>query len=243
MRKIFSTVAAAALMLVAPTARAADVCGDVNRSGSVTTSDALLVLKDAVGQMVALQCPPVGQPLRTGQTSCFNAAGTSIACASTGQDGEFQKGIAHAFVDNGDGTISDGVTGLMWEKLDDNNAGGIHDWDTTYSWTTAVTTKIAALNSANFAGHGDWRLPNRNELFTLSNAGAVNPAAFSVFAAACAPGCTAATCSCTQAHSYWTSSTFQYNGADAWFVSFLAGSATGDAKTAPLYVRAVRGGS
>jgi len=37
-------------------------------------------------------------------------------------------------VDNGDGTITDPGTGLMWEKKDDNNAGGIHDKDNLYTW-------------------------------------------------------------------------------------------------------------
>jgi hypothetical protein len=40
------------------------------------------------------------------------------------------------FVDNGDGTITDYQTGLMWEKKDDNNAGGIHDMDNYYTWST-----------------------------------------------------------------------------------------------------------
>jgi hypothetical protein len=36
------------------------------------------------------------------------------------------------FVDNGDGTMTDKVTGLMWEKKDD--AGGLHDVDNKYPW-------------------------------------------------------------------------------------------------------------
>src|SRR5690348_13081450 len=34
------------------------LCGDVNTSGTVSSSDALLVLKNAVGQPVELECPP-----------------------------------------------------------------------------------------------------------------------------------------------------------------------------------------
>lgn len=70
---------------------------------------------------------------KTGQTICDNEAGTVIACAGTGQDGELQKGTSNSFTDNGDGTINDNVSGLMWEKLDNNDTGGIHDWDTTYT--------------------------------------------------------------------------------------------------------------
>jgi hypothetical protein len=69
------------------------------------------------------------------------------------------------FVDNGDGTITDRQTCLVWEKKD--NAGGIHDFNAVYPWSAtgsapdggAFTVFIAGLNSAAFAGHRDWRLP------------------------------------------------------------------------------------
>src|SRR5574341_969930 len=71
--------------------------------------------------------------LRTGQTRCDDGLshGTLVSCPAgpAGQDGELQKGIARSYTDNGDGTITDNATGLMWEKLTD--AGDIHDWDTT----------------------------------------------------------------------------------------------------------------
>jgi hypothetical protein len=55
-----------------------------------------------------------GQRLKTGQTLCYDDVGTVIACAGTGQDAELQKGLAGAYTDNGDGTITDTKTGLMW---------------------------------------------------------------------------------------------------------------------------------
>src|SRR5262249_8529536 len=106
------------------------------------------------GDLATCQATPQGQPLQTGQTTCYDTAGTVIACAGTGQDGELQKGLARAYVDNGDGTITDTKTGLMWEKLSDD--GSIHDWDTTYTWADAFTVKVAALNSGMFAGYTDW---------------------------------------------------------------------------------------
>jgi hypothetical protein len=51
-----------------------------------------------------------------------------------------------------------------WESLSDD--GSIHDFDTTYLWDDAFD-KIDALNAASFAGHGDWRLPNLNEMRSL----------------------------------------------------------------------------
>ena len=84
----------------------------------------------------------------------------------------------------------------MWKKLSDD--GSIHDKDTTYTWTNAFATKVAALNGGGgFAGYTDWRVPNRNELESLVNVGAVNPAVFPAFNTSCAPACTVLICSCT----------------------------------------------
>lgn len=52
-----------------------------------------------------------------------------------GSDGAVQAGRALSYTDNGDGTITDNVTGLMWEKKDDS--GGIHDKDNDYTWSGA----------------------------------------------------------------------------------------------------------
>lgn len=106
--RFMSTVAAAltAMALPAACAVAAPVCGDMNRSGTVSANDALLVLKKAVGAPAALQCAPPGFPLKTGQTMSYGA----------GDDGDVQAGLPPAYTDNGDGTITDRNTGLMWEK-------------------------------------------------------------------------------------------------------------------------------
>lgn len=207
--------------------------------GDLATCDSDLTACD--GDLANCEAQPVGQEHETGQTICYDTAGTMIACVGTGQDGEFQKGVANSFTDNGDGTVTDNLTGLMWEKLSDD--GSIHDRDTTYNWTDAVTTKMAALNSAVFAGHNDWRMPNRNELLSLVNIGAVNPATFAAFNTACVPGCTVLTCSCIQSFGYSSSSTFQSSPASAWFVSFGSGGTGAGNKAGIEYVRAVRAGS
>ena len=72
------------------------------------------------------------------------------------------------FVDNGNGTITDRHTCLVWEKKD--NAGGIHDLNNVYQWSssgsamdgsafTVFLVGPTGLNSTAFAGHQDWRVP------------------------------------------------------------------------------------
>jgi hypothetical protein len=179
--------------------------------------------------------------LKTGQTTCYDAAGTTIACPGTGQDGELQKGLARRYTDNGDGTITDTKTGLMWEKLSDD--GSIHDKDTTHTWANAFASKIATLNSSSFADHSDWRLPNVNELQSLVQYGAVAPSVDAAFTTACAASCTVTTCSCTQSNLYWSATTFQFSPSDAWGVLFLSGHVSPTLKSNTFFVRAVRAGS
>jgi hypothetical protein len=64
--------ALAATILHVGVARSDDpVCGDVNASGGVTSSDALAVLKKGVGQDVTLKCPPLSGSLRTGEIIAY----------------------------------------------------------------------------------------------------------------------------------------------------------------------------
>ncbi len=61
------------------------------------------------------------------------------------------------FQNNGDGTISDLSTGLMWQQTD--SGSGI-DWENALAYAQTQ-------NSANYLGHNDWRLPNSKELQSL----------------------------------------------------------------------------
>ena len=117
-----------------------------------------------------------GGVLKTGQIQCETSNAMGVCPGNhAGQDGELQKGTARSYTDNGDGTITDNSTGLMWEKLTDD--GSIHDKDNPYNWDNAFLVKIAALNTAPcFAGFCDWRLPKLNELQTLLDYGRFNAA-------------------------------------------------------------------
>jgi hypothetical protein len=61
----------------------------------------------------------------TGQTTSYVA----------GDDGETRAGAPLRYRDNGDGTITDKNTKLMWEKKD-QASGGLHNWNNTYPWGT-----------------------------------------------------------------------------------------------------------
>ena len=53
----------------------------------------------------------------TGQTSCWPiGGGDPIDCLGTGQDGDIQAGVTLSYTDNGNGTITDNNTHLMWRR-------------------------------------------------------------------------------------------------------------------------------
>jgi hypothetical protein len=176
----------------------------------------------------------------TGQTTCWSSSGAVIACPGTGQDGDVRAGRRLRYQDNGNGTITDRVTGLIWEKL--SMDGSVHDVKNTYQWHTAFSTHIDGLNAAHFAGHHDWRLPNVKELESLIDYETFNPAVASAFNTNCTSSCTVLTCSCTGRYGYWSSSSFANGPSIAWSVSFGFGNVAPGAKSPALFVRAVRGG-
>jgi len=187
--------------------------------------------------------------LATGQVTCWDSNGVQISCSGTGQDGDLRRGVPAAYVDNGDGTISDLVTGLMWEKMSMLD-GSVHDVVNKYTWDEAYAVKLAALNAGGgFAGYTDWRLPNRRELESLVDLERDNyPAVGAAFNNNCPLStvpCTIQACSCTSSGSNWTSSTARVQGQEdsAWAVFFYNGSVVTDTKSTSFVVRAVRGGS
>jgi hypothetical protein len=177
----------------------------------------------------------------TGQTTCWNSSGTVVSCAGTGHDGDTLGGTALSYTDNGDGTITDNNTKLVWEKLADD--GSIHDRDIQYSWDNAVAVHVGGLNTASFAGYTDWRVPNVKELLSIVDYENVGPAVSTAFNTGCTPGCTVLSCSCTAAFNYWSSTTYVITPGNAWFVNFHSGLPNAGGKPFSNHVRAVRGGS
>ncbi|MFT5041335.1 MAG: hypothetical protein ACI8TX_002307 [Hyphomicrobiaceae bacterium] len=198
------------------------------------------------GDLTACQNQPAGGLPATGDTTVFG----------TGSDGDVQAGAALSYTDNLDGTITDNNTGLMWEKKDDS--GGIHDKDNAYTWSgpsygttynmdgTITTTFLATLNGGGgFAGHTDWRIPNRKELVSIVHLGGSFPAIDPAFhKSATCTGCADVAlenCSCTASFSTWSSTTISASDGAA-FVKFDGGFVGATAKISEYSVRAVRGG-
>jgi len=74
-----------------------------------------------------------------------------------GQDATYQL-TASDYTDNGDGTITDNVTGLMWESTPYQKK--------KFTWAQAMQG-LNAFNAEKLAGHNDWRIPTLKELYSI----------------------------------------------------------------------------
>ncbi|MDC7124344.1 MAG: DUF1566 domain-containing protein [Spirochaetales bacterium] len=89
----------------------------------------------------------------TNQTTRYgNKKAISSKRLFKGQDADYED-LTPTYKDNGDGTISDLNTGLMWQQ----------DPGDKMTWTEAEK----ALKSFKLGGHSDWRLPSIKELYSL----------------------------------------------------------------------------
>jgi hypothetical protein len=120
-------------------------------------------------------------------------------------------------VDNGNGTITDRTTRLMWQKQDD---GG------TALWVDA----IAACETLSLGGYADWRLPNVKELRSIVDTGTYAPAITNRYF----PN--------TRTDSYWSSTTCASSTGGAWRINFWHGEVEISSKGNAHFVRCVRGG-
>ena len=78
--------------------------------------------------------------------------------------GNTEYGI-NDFTDNGDGTITDNATGLMWTK-DDRGDGSSTGPRSGLTWEDALAW-VQEKNNENYLGHNDWRLPNAKEMQSI----------------------------------------------------------------------------
>jgi hypothetical protein len=140
------------------------------------------------------------------------AAGTGALCDSA------------RFIDNGDGTVTDKLTGLQWEQKTNINVSDGYIWP--------ANLEVGELNNVLFlGGHDDWRLPTPAELLTIVSEPypcSTSPCIDAVFG--------------PTGGSYWSSVQVAGIPTLAWFVNFTAGGTDNTNVSNILQARAVRGG-
>jgi len=155
------------------TAEAQDFCeGNFDYDPDQDGSDAFIFKTDFGRSVFGNPCPTDGPaPVSiTGQSTSYYE----------GDDGDLARGVALSiprYTDNGDGTVTDNLTGLMWLK--DANCLGTYypefdndgeSGDGEVSWHHALDF-VAGINDGTHqdcgAGYADWRLANLFELESL----------------------------------------------------------------------------
>ena len=166
---------------------------------------------------------------QTGQTSCYNKAGTIIPCTGTGHDGDFLAGVPwptpRFTTDISLQCITDNLTGLTWAS----NPGGL----SASAWAQAIVN----LRTTFFGcGLSDWRIPNINELQSLINAEQPDNALWLTTQGFTFPF--------IDVLPYWTSTSSADNPTvNAWVVDMVGGSVFPDNKGFTYFIWPVRGTS
>jgi len=124
--------------------------------------------------------------------------------------------VSH-FTDNGNGTITDNYTKLVWQKVQSPN---------TMTWEAA----LAYSTSFSLAGKSDWRLPNIKELQSLNDVSLTNPSFNHNYFTGIING------------DFWSSTSMQNNTAIAWDINTSEGIVSYHDKTTSENVLLVRGG-
>lgn len=163
---------------------------------------------------------PKAPVAKTGQTQSYHVK----------DDGALQTGVAAPdprFVDNGDGTVTDRLTGLIW--LQETHCTRYYPLDFSGQYPRPWTSAIAACNGlrsgycglADGSEAGDWRMPNVRELASLLDYGRHHPALPPSF-----PRSDSA--AVYTLDTIWTSTTYDIvtgnPAGDAWYIDFFNGN-------------------
>lgn len=175
---------------------------------------------DQLYALVGQRAPVPG----TGQTTSY----------AGGDDGDLMRGVNWPnprFIDNGDGTVTDKLTGLMW--LQDGLCMS------TAGWTTMLT-RISNLNTDDDPGcynytaktYSDWRMPNRFEMTSLIDLSEDLPALTTGHPFI----------SITSTGGFWSSTTYADDPVYAWYVDMDDGDTAFKNKSLAAFALPVRGG-
>ena len=207
--------------------------------GSISNANAWLInMQSGMGTMTSKNNAYYLLPVRiSGSEKSYDIpkTGQTVSYAS-GDDGYIAAGIDWPdprFADNGDGTVTDNLTGLMWLK----DGGCLKKaWTSALNAIKDLNANSGAYNCLGYtADHSDWRLPNVREIESLVNYGTSNSAAW----------LNSAGFMNVKSSYYWSSTTYQNYTSQAWGMLMTKGQTTTLSKsTRSLYsVWPVRGGT
>ncbi len=114
----------------------------------------------------------------SGQVTCYDDTGELVTCPAEGesfygQDSQYD-GNQPSYSYNGDGTVTDNVTGLMWQQSPDTNGDGNIEAADKLTYDESV----AGAGTCNLGGYTDWRLPTIKELYSLIDFSGVDPSGY-----------------------------------------------------------------
>jgi len=172
-----------------------------------SSAPSVAAVSNSIGLEGLTRCVTFGSTTISAQYGSFSDATTLTVTRSVklprsgqtvsygpGDDGDLQKGIRLSdprFVDRfGDGTVSDTLTGLMW-LMDANciashypsltefgHPAGTVEWQEALDFIEGINDGTYPDCSSSTYVYTDWRLPNVNELVSLTNFGEANKAAW-----------------------------------------------------------------
>ncbi|MCI5116328.1 MAG: DUF1566 domain-containing protein [Candidatus Electrothrix sp. AW2] len=119
-------------------------------------------------------------------------------------------------IDNGDGTVTDTKTDLMWKQCLEGLSGDCFGTADTFTWQQALQQPGKINDTGGFAGYTDWRLPNIQELNSLVEEQCYSPAINLTYF----PN--------TPSGAVWSGSPFAGNSDSAWGVHFDLGCSGND---------------
>jgi len=153
----------------------------------------------------------IGSYLHSGQITSYDT-GTL--------DDKEKDGTAKSYTDNGNGTVTDNHTGLVWMKNHKDNCATL-SWQSALSYCSTLASGSGGLTDGSVSG--DWRVPSALELFTLSD---ISYPSSSYLNSVFTQTGWASTC-----YGYWSSTTVPSLTSFAYFLNSGDGSSSYDDKT------------
>jgi hypothetical protein len=182
---------------------------------SATSVQACTVGSNGCTSQVTSSCTSGSICTRNAPSACANPAWALWPMPNCPADVALGAPNAASYVDNQNGTVTDSITGLMWQQT---AVSGTRDW----------ATAVAFCPTLNLGGQTDWRLPSAIELASLLDLGRtpplINPTSF--------PS--------TASTSFWSATPSSAVAGDAFYVGFNTGMTNHAAATTALGVRCVR---